>query len=347
MHAPTSSATTPELVPVKRALISVSDKTGVVAFAKALQSEFGVELVSTGGTAKALREAGLTVRDISDVTGFPEMMDGRVKTLHPKVHGGFLALRDNEEHLAAMRQHGIEPIDLICVNLYPFEQTVAKPNCTFAEAIENIDIGGPAMIRSAAKNHRSIVVVTDAVQYDKVLKHLRANGGQTPYAFRLDLAMWAYTRTAQYDAAIYPYLAQAYFAQKNEASGGEQAAEVAGLLPALTLRMTRVETLRYGENPHQAAAFYKTSGGAGGSVARVHGGGVCDRVGVARLPAHAAAGVLQRVRPRARVRAVEPVVRHVARQGGDRHGHPLAPVRRVPRGPLPAAGPQPAAVVGV
>jgi phosphoribosylaminoimidazolecarboxamide formyltransferase/IMP cyclohydrolase len=274
MHAPTSSATTPELVPVKRALISVSDKTGVVAFAKALQSEFGVELVSTGGTAKALREAGLTVRDISDVTGFPEMMDGRVKTLHPKVHGGFLALRDNEEHLAAMRQHGIEPIDLICVNLYPFEQTVAKPNCTFAEAIENIDIGGPAMIRSAAKNHRSIVVVTDAVQYDKVLKHLRANGGQTPYAFRLDLAMWAYTRTAQYDAAIYPYLAQAYFAQKNEASGGEQAAEVAGLLPALTLRMTRVETLRYGENPHQAAAFYKTSGGAGGSVAtaqQLHG----------------------------------------------------------------------------
>ena len=213
MHTPPQSET-PNLVPVRRALISVSDKTGIVDFAKALQKEFGVDLISTGGTAKALREAGLKVRDISEVTGFPEMMDGRVKTLHPKVHGGFLALRDNAQHVAAMKEHGIEPIDLICVNLYPFEQTVAKPNCTFEEAIENIDIGGPAMIRSASKNHRSIVVVTDAVQYDKVLKHMRANNGQTPYAFRMDLAMWAYTRTAQYDAAIYPYLAQAYFAKK-------------------------------------------------------------------------------------------------------------------------------------
>src|SRR3954451_7405593 len=153
MHAP-SQGSAPDLVPVKRALISVSDKTGVVEFATALQREFGVELLSTGGTAKALRDASLTVRDVSDLTGFPEMMDGRVKTLHPKVHGGFLALRDNPEHVAAMEKHGIRPIDLVCVNLYPFEATVAKENCSFAEAIENIDIGGPAMIRSAAKNHR-------------------------------------------------------------------------------------------------------------------------------------------------------------------------------------------------
>jgi phosphoribosylaminoimidazolecarboxamide formyltransferase / IMP cyclohydrolase len=250
MHVPTQTST-PDLVPVRRALISVSDKAGVADFAAALQREFGVELVSTGGTAKTLRDAGLKVQDISDLTGFPEMMDGRVKTLHPKVHGGFLALRDNPEHLASMETHGIVPIDLICVNLYPFEQTIAKPNCTFAEAIENIDIGGPAMIRSAAKNHRSIVVVTDPVQYDKVLEHMRTNNGQTPYRFRLDLAMWAYTRTAQYDAAIYPYLAEAYY--KDDA---EKVSERAGFLPMLTPRLKKVEDLRYGENPHQAAAFY-------------------------------------------------------------------------------------------
>jgi phosphoribosylaminoimidazolecarboxamide formyltransferase/IMP cyclohydrolase len=261
MHTPAQS-TTPDLVPIRRALISVSDKSGIVEFAAALQKEFGVELISTGGTARALREAGLTVRDIAEVTGFPEMMDGRVKTLHPKVHGGFLALRDNPEHLAAMEKHGIEAIDLVCVNLYPFEQTIARPECSFDEAIENIDIGGPAMIRSASKNHRSIVVVTDPVQYEKVLKHLRANAGKTPYAFRLDLAMWAYTRTAQYDAAIYPYLAKHYFAEKNAREPGQYAAEAAGLLPALTPRLRRLEALRYGENPHQAAAFY-ASGGAG------------------------------------------------------------------------------------
>ena len=253
MHVPTQTST-PDLVPVRRALLSVSDKAGIVEFAAALQREFGVELVSTGGTAKTLREGGLKVSDISDLTGFPEMMDGRVKTLHPKVHGGFLALRDNPEHLAAMEKHGIQPIDLICVNLYPFEQTIAKPDCTFAEAIENIDIGGPAMIRSAAKNHRSIVVVTEPIQYEKVLKHMRTNSGQTPYKFRLDLAMWAYTRTAQYDAAIYPYLAETYFKDDPE-----KAAEQAGLLPTLTPRLKKVEDLRYGENPHQAAAFYVTA----------------------------------------------------------------------------------------
>ncbi len=252
MHAPTASSVPPDLVAVKRALISVSDKTGIVEFARALQQEFEVELVSTGGTAKTLREAGLKVQDISDLTGFPEMMDGRVKTLHPLVHGGFLALRDNADHLAAMRKHNIQPIDLVCVNLYPFEQTVAKPGCTFEEAIENIDIGGPAMIRSASKNHRSIVVVTDAIQYEKVLKHMRRNAGMTPYKFRLDLAMWAYSKTAQYDAAIYPYLGQAYFKDNPE-----KLSEAAGLTPLLTPRLKKIEDLRYGENPHQFGAFYK------------------------------------------------------------------------------------------
>ena len=259
MHTPTQS-TTPDFVPVRRALISVSDKTGIVDFARALQSEFNVDLISTGGTAKTLRDAGLKVADISDVTGFPEMMDGRVKTLHPLVHGGFLALRDNSDHLASMKQHNIHPIDLIVVNLYPFEATIAKPNCTFEEAIENIDIGGPAMIRSASKNHRSIVVVTDPIQYEKVLKHMRRNKtpeglGQTPYKFRLDLAMWAYSKTAQYDAAIYPYLGQHYFKDNPE-----KIPEQAGLVPLLTPRLQRKEVLRYGENPHQLAAFYTDHG---------------------------------------------------------------------------------------
>src|SRR6476619_3646823 len=161
-----------DLVPVRRALISVSDKTGLREFATALVSEFKIELISTGGTAKFLREAGLPVTDVSEITGFPEMMDGRVKTLHPKVHGGLLALRDNPEHAKAMREHGIEAIDLVCINLYPFEQTVSKPNVTFEEAIENIDIGGPSMIRSAAKNHRFVLVVTGPDRYDKVLGDL-------------------------------------------------------------------------------------------------------------------------------------------------------------------------------
>jgi phosphoribosylaminoimidazolecarboxamide formyltransferase / IMP cyclohydrolase len=269
MHVPSQSST-PNLVPIRRALLSVSDKTGIVEFAAALQREFHVELVSTGGTAKTLRDAGLTVQDISDLTGFPEMMDGRVKTLHPKVHGGFLALRDNPEHLAAMQKHGIQPIDLVCVNLYPFETTIAKPQCTFAEAIENIDIGGPAMIRSAAKNHRSIVVVTGAGQYDKVLEQMRANQGQTPYTLRLELAMDAYTRTAQYDAAIYPYLAAQFFKDSPEKS-----AEHAGLFPALSPSLKKIQDLRYGENPHQMAAFYALKNGpavAGIATARQHHG---------------------------------------------------------------------------
>ncbi len=277
MHGHVASSTTPDLVTVRRALISVSDKTGIVAFATALQKEFGVELISTGGTAKALRDAGLKVADISEITGFPEMMDGRVKTLHPVVHGGLLGLRDNAEHMAAMKQHNITPIDLVCVNLYPFEATVAKPECTFGMAIENIDIGGPSMIRSAAKNHRSVCVVTDSVQYEKVLGHMRANSGATPYQFRLDLAMWAFTRTAQYDAAIYPYLAKAYFDAKaasvNEEEAKALAPERAGLLSALTPRLKELQTLRYGENPHQLAAFYATGSHEAGvaSAKQLHG----------------------------------------------------------------------------
>ena len=254
MQIPTQS-TTPDLVPIKRALISVSDKTGIVAFATALQKEFNIELVSTGGTAKTLRDAGLQVKDISDLTGFPEMMDGRVKTLHPLVHGGFLALRDNPTHLAAMQQHNIQPIDLVCVNLYPFESTIAKPNCTFEEAIENIDIGGPAMIRSAAKNHRSITVITDPTQYEKVLNHLRTNHGQTPYQFRLQLATAAYARTAQYDATIAPYFAAQHDASISE-KGTENACGVANLKPTLMPHLKKIQDLRYGENPHQLAAFY-------------------------------------------------------------------------------------------
>ena len=166
-----------ELVTVKRALISVSDKRDLGDFAKALANEFGVELISTGGTSKYLREQGLEVRDVSSVTGFPEMMDGRVKTLHPKVHGGLLALRDNPGHVASMREHGIEPIDLVIINLYPFRATIAKPGVLFEEAIENIDIGGPSMVRSASKNHQFVLIVTSPDDYPAVLAELRANQG--------------------------------------------------------------------------------------------------------------------------------------------------------------------------
>src|SRR5437868_6649369 len=185
---------------VKRALISVSDKSGLIDFARALAGH-GIELVSTGGTAKAIAEAGLKVRDVSDLTGFPEMMDGRVKTLHPKVHGGLLAIRDNTEHAASMRDHGIAPIDLLVVNLYPFEATVEK-GASFEECIENIDIGGPAMIRAAAKNHDDVAVIVEPQDYEAVLDELAANKGATTLALRRRLAAKAYARTAAYDAAI-------------------------------------------------------------------------------------------------------------------------------------------------
>ncbi len=227
------------LVPVRRALISVSDKTGLIELARGL-AERGVELLSTGGTARAMREAGLAVRDVSDITNFPEMMDGRVKTLHPAVHGGLLALRDNPEHLAAMEEHGIGPIDLLVVNLYPFEQTVAK-GADYDTCIENIDIGGPAMIRAAAKNHAFVTVITDVEDYEKLLGDMDRHGGATCPKFRRKRAQIAFARTAAYDAAVSGWMAGAL---------GLEAPR------RRTFAGTLAQTLRYGENPHQKAAFY-------------------------------------------------------------------------------------------
>jgi len=237
------------LVPMRRALISVSDKTGLEAFAQALAAR-GVELVSTGGTARALRAAGLAVRDVAELTGYPEMMDGRVKTLHPAVHGGLLALRDDDEHLVAMAVHGIEPIDLLVVNLYPFEATVAK-GADYADCIENIDIGGPAMIRAAAKNNTFVAVVVDVADYSAVLDELDAHGVQTSLGFRQRQAQIAYARTAAYDAAVSTWLAQAL---------GEKTPRRRAFAGTLA------QGLRYGENPHQSAAFY-TDGSARSGVA--------------------------------------------------------------------------------
>ncbi|KNX41842.1 Bifunctional purine biosynthesis protein PurH [Roseovarius tolerans] len=228
-----------DFAPVTRALLSVSDKTGLIELGRAL-AERGVELLSTGGTARSLREAGLAVRDVAEVTGFPEMMDGRVKTLHPMVHGGLLALRDNADHVAAMETHGIGPIDLLVVSLYPFEDTVARGG-DYDACVENIDIGGPAMIRAAAKNHAFVNVVVDVEDYPALLAELDAQDGQTRYAFRQRLAQVAYARTAAYDAAVSSWMADAI----NEPAPRRRA--VAGTL---------AQTLRYGENPHQAAAFY-------------------------------------------------------------------------------------------
>jgi phosphoribosylaminoimidazolecarboxamide formyltransferase / IMP cyclohydrolase len=225
---------------IERALLSVSDKSGLVEFAGALAGH-GIELVSTGGTAKALKDAGLKVIDVAELTGFPEMMDGRVKTLHPKVHGGLLAMRGNKEHGAAMTQHGIKPIDLLVVNLYPFEATVAK-GASYDDSIENIDIGGPAMIRAAAKNHADVTVVVDADDYARVLDELKQHGGGTTLALRKSLAAKAYARTAAYDAAISNWFADTL----NDPAPGYRA--FGGKL---------AEALRYGENPHQSAAFYR------------------------------------------------------------------------------------------
>jgi len=245
----------PDLHPVKRALISVSDKTGLVDLGKALAAR-GVELLSTGGTAKALRDAGLTVRDVAEVTGFPEMMDGRVKTLHPAVHGGLLALRDNADHRKAMDEHGIDEIDLVVVNLYPFEETVAK-GAEYAEVIENIDIGGPAMIRSAAKNHGFVSVIVDVEDYTPFLTELAANEGATTYAMRQRLAQTAYGRTAAYDTAVSTWMAgETDVTPRRRTFGG-----------------TLAQTLRYGENPHQRAAFYRDgSARPGVATAKQHQG---------------------------------------------------------------------------
>src|SRR5690242_20377567 len=227
---------------VTRALLSVSDKTGLVEFATAL-ADFGVELISTGGTAKALKDAGLAVIDIAQLTGFPEMMDGRVKTLHPKVHGGLLAIRGNQDHAEAMEQHKIKPIDLLVVNLYPFELTVEKGS--FDDCIENIDIGGPAMIRAAAKNHADVAVVVEPADYEKVRAEMTAHSGMVSFELRQKLAAKAYARTAAYDAAISNWFAEMLDddAPDYRAFGGKLA-----------------EALRYGENPHQTAAFYRSPG---------------------------------------------------------------------------------------
>ncbi|WP_406646688.1 bifunctional phosphoribosylaminoimidazolecarboxamide formyltransferase/IMP cyclohydrolase [Aliisedimentitalea scapharcae] len=228
-----------DLHPVRRALLSVSDKTGLIELGKAL-ADRGVELLSTGGSAKALRDAGLMVKDVAEITGFPEMMDGRVKTLHPMVHGGLLALRDKDSHVQAMTDHGIGAIDLLVVNLYPFEETVAK-GADYDTCIENIDIGGPAMIRAASKNHLFVNVVVDVQDYDALLAELDANDGQTSYGFRQKLAQTAYARTAAYDAAVSTWMAGALAleAPRRRAVAGEVK-----------------QTLRYGENSHQKAVFY-------------------------------------------------------------------------------------------
>jgi phosphoribosylaminoimidazolecarboxamide formyltransferase/IMP cyclohydrolase len=243
---------------IQRALLSVSDKTGLLAFAQVL-ARAGVELLSTGGTAKALREGGLTVIELGDYTGFPEMLDGRLKTLHPKVHGGLLYLRGNETHEAAVKEHGIGPIDLVVVNLYPFEQTVARPNVSLPEAIENIDIGGPSMLRSAAKNHQSVTVVTDPADYAEVADQVARDGGTT-LELRRKLAAKVYARTSAYDAAIAGHLSKAFGVAPPKAAGE--------LPPRLELNAPLAQPLRYGENPHQKAALY---GGFGEFFQQLHG----------------------------------------------------------------------------
>ena len=244
---------------VTQALLSVSDKTGVVEFAREL-SALGVNLLSTGGTAKSLRDAGLPVTDVSDYTGFPEMLDGRVKTLHPKVHGGILARRDLPEHLAKLDEHAIPRIDLVVVNLYPFQATVAKPDCSLEDAIENIDIGGPTMVRAAAKNHGNemggVGIVTDPADYAGIIAELKANGGALSYKTRFDLARSAFTHTARYDAAISNHLTAL--------------ADDGSKMPypeRFQLAFDKVQDLRYGENPHQSAAFYRESSAPAGAIA--------------------------------------------------------------------------------
>jgi phosphoribosylaminoimidazolecarboxamide formyltransferase/IMP cyclohydrolase len=238
---------------IARALISVSDKTGVVDMARGLAS-LGAELLSTGGTAKALRDAGLAVTDVAAYTGSPEILDGRVKTLHPKIHGGLLGRRSQPAHVAQMEQQGIGPIDVVVVNLYPFEATIAKPGCSFEEAIENIDIGGPSMLRSAAKNHEDVLVVVDPADYQRVLDALQS--GTASPAFRRELALKVFQHTARYDGMIASYL-------EKQVLGGEVK------FPAvLSLQFERVETLRYGENPHQQGAFYRERHSQEASVSR-------------------------------------------------------------------------------
>jgi phosphoribosylaminoimidazolecarboxamide formyltransferase / IMP cyclohydrolase len=240
------------LVQIRRALLSVSDKTGLVDFARALNSR-KVELLSTGGTAKLLTDHGIPVTEVSAYTGFPEIMDGRVKTLHPRVHGGLLGRRGVDD--AVMQKHDIPPIDLLVVNLYPFAQTVAKPDCTYADAIENIDIGGPAMVRAASKNHQSVTVIVDPVDYSHVLADLDANDGATSIDTRSSLAAKAFAHTARYDTMVSSYLL------------GREAKAAEDFPATLPLVYEKIQDLRYGENPHQRAAFYRELGAKGSCVA--------------------------------------------------------------------------------
>ncbi|MFA5118674.1 MAG: bifunctional phosphoribosylaminoimidazolecarboxamide formyltransferase/IMP cyclohydrolase [Candidatus Omnitrophota bacterium] len=251
------------MIKIKRALISVSDKTGVLDLAKTL-NKFGVEILSTGGTAKLLRESGLEVKDVSDYTGFPEILDGRVKTLHPNIHGGLLAVRDNLEHMKKLESLGIGLIDMVVVNLYPFEKAVSSPSVTDEEAIENIDIGGPSMLRSAAKNHDSVAVVSQVSQYAAVMKELESNQGGLSQETARQLAVEVFKNTAQYDAAIYQYFRGAPLPGKDRGID----------FPAkLELSFTKIQDLRYGENPHQKAAFYRDLGSLRGiaSVRQLQG----------------------------------------------------------------------------
>jgi phosphoribosylaminoimidazolecarboxamide formyltransferase/IMP cyclohydrolase len=262
---------------IGRALLSASDKTGLVEFARELRG-LGVELLSTGGTAKALREAGLEVRDVADVTGFPEMLDGRVKTLHPRIHGGLLAVRDDESHMAALGEHGIEPIDMIVINLYPFEQTVARAGVTLEEAIEQIDIGGPAMVRSAAKNWDGVAVVTAPALYESISREMKAHNGALTRRTRARLALAAFARTSSYDTMIAEYLRSQHaelfasesdepFASESVDSSGQQDAGRSSsfaIRQRLSLSMSKISALRYGENPHQLAALYAVEGEAHG-----------------------------------------------------------------------------------
>lgn len=239
---------------IRQALLSVSDKTGIVDFARALH-ELEVSLLSTGGTAQVLRDAGLPVVEVSEHTGVPEMMDGRVKTLHPRIHGGLLARRDLPDHLEAMQTHEIIPIDLLVVNLYPFKETIAKPGCTLEDAIENIDIGGPAMVRSAAKNHRHVVVLTDPKDYAQVLEEMSSQAGAVSFATRFQLACKAFSHTAEYDGVIADWLSLQ--AQPQEAPFPQR----------LHMHFIKAQSLRYGENPHQHAAFYRDPEPAPGTLA--------------------------------------------------------------------------------
>src|SRR5690606_18885255 len=251
-----------------RALLSVSDKSGLVAFAEGLTRR-GWSLLSTGGTARALREAGLDVTDVSEVTGHPEMMDGRVKTLHPAVHAGLLGRRGHAGDEEAMARLGYGPIDMVVVNLYPFEETVARPGVTLADAVEQIDIGGPSMLRSAAKNHASVWVVSDPADYDRVLQGLEGEPASAA-ALRRELAVRVFSRTSAYDAAIAGYLGAAGEGLSTQSDRGS---EPDALPAAVTLEMERVQPLRYGENPDQAAAFYRDRSAAGGlpEARQLHG----------------------------------------------------------------------------